>query len=44
MATNLEQVDTGERQRAVRRTTIWLSVLALAFYGGFILLSIVRAG
>ena len=44
MATNVAPVDAAQRRRAVRRTTLWLSLLALAFYGGFILLSVVRAG
>ena len=44
MATNMSQVDAAQRRRAVRRTTLWLSLLALAFYGGFIFLSVLRAG
>jgi len=44
MATNMSGADAEQRQRAVRRTTLWLSLLALAIYGGFILLGVVRAG
>ena len=43
MATNLSGADGGQRRRAVRRTTLWLTLLALAFYFGFILLSVVRS-
>ena len=35
--------DAAQRKRAVRRTTLLLTVLAFAFYGGFILLSVIRA-
>jgi hypothetical protein len=31
-----------DRKRAVRRTALWLAVLAAAFYIGFILLSVSR--
>jgi hypothetical protein len=31
-----------ERRRAVRRTALWLGLLALAFYFGFIAMSVVR--
>lgn len=34
---------TPERQRRVRRTAWWLAALALAFYAGFIVLSVSRA-
>ena len=44
MATNLPSADPEQRRRAVRRTALWMSLLAFAFYCGFILLSIVRAG
>jgi len=37
------QSDPEQRKRAVRRTTLLLTVLAFAFYGGFILLSVIRA-
>ena len=36
MATNEEQL---ERQRRIKRTTLWLVLLALSFYIGFIYLS-----
>jgi hypothetical protein len=29
-----------DRQRRVRRTTLWLAALALAFYVGFIVMSV----
>ena len=32
-----------DRKRAVRRTTLWLAVLAAAFYFAFIVMSVVRA-
>lgn len=32
-----------ERKRGVRRTTLWVSLLALGFYLGFILLSVWHA-
>jgi len=32
------------RKRAVRRTAIWMSLLAFAIYAGFILMSVLRAG
>jgi hypothetical protein len=32
-----------ERQRRVRRSVFWLAALALAFYIGFIVLSVSRA-
>jgi len=32
-----------ERQRRVRRNVFWLTALALAFYIGFIVLSVSRA-
>jgi len=34
---------TGDRRRAVRRTTIILVAVALAFYLGFILMGVLRA-
>ena len=37
------QADGEERKRGVRRTALWLSLLAFAFYGGFIVLSVIRA-
>jgi hypothetical protein len=37
------QPEPEQRKRAVRRTTLWLTMLAFAFYGGFILLSVIRA-
>jgi|HigsolmetaAR202D_1030399.scaffolds.fasta_scaffold00762_18 hypothetical protein len=33
----------ADRKRAIRRTTLWLVLLALAFYVGFIVLTISRA-
>jgi hypothetical protein len=34
------QVNETDRRRAIRRTTLWLSLLAAGFYLGFILLSV----
>ena len=31
-----------DRKRAVRRTALWLGLLALSFYLGFIAMSVVR--
>ena len=36
-------VTDQERKRAVRRTTLWTSLLALAFYLGFILLGVLNS-
>jgi len=36
-------IDPQERRRKVRRTAITLAVIALAFYVGFILLTIHRS-
>jgi len=36
-------VDTTERKRRIRRNTLWLLALALAFYAGFIGLAVLRA-
>ena len=33
-----------KRKREVRRTAIFFGLIALAFYGGFIVLTLVRAG
>ncbi|HUN73156.1 MAG TPA: hypothetical protein VMU40_01450 [Steroidobacteraceae bacterium] len=35
--------DDSDRRRRVRRTTIILATIALAFYIGFIVMSVVRA-
>jgi hypothetical protein len=43
MAASLSPDDAEQRKRSVRRTTLWLTLLAFAFYGGFILLSVLRA-
>jgi len=34
--------EDGERRRRIRRTTVLLAVIALAFYIGFILMSVMR--
>jgi hypothetical protein len=34
--------NTPDRKRATRRTALWLACLAVAFYVGFIVLSILR--
>jgi hypothetical protein len=33
----------AERRRKVRRTALWLALLAAAFYFGFIAISVMRA-
>ncbi|HEU4484007.1 MAG TPA: hypothetical protein VFR96_00845 [Povalibacter sp.] len=37
------QVNETDRKRAIRRTTLWLALLAAAFYVGFILLSVLNS-
>jgi len=32
----------ADRKRAVRRTALWLAVIAAAFYFGFIAMAIIR--
>ena len=46
MSTVLTQHDdeTEKRKRGVRRTAIFFGLIALAFYVGFIVLTLVRAG
>jgi hypothetical protein len=34
--------DDDERRRRIRRTTVLLALIALAFYVGFILMSVMR--
>jgi len=36
-------VDDTQNKRAIRKTAIILTVIALAFYGGFILMGVLRA-
>jgi hypothetical protein len=36
--------DTGQRQRGVRRTAVLLGIVAAAFYVGFIVMMVWRAG
>jgi hypothetical protein len=43
MAADVSRNDAEQRKRAVRRTTFWLTLLAFGFYGGFILMSVLRA-
>jgi hypothetical protein len=43
MAASISSAESEQRKRAVRRTTLWLAVLAFAFYGGFILMGVIRA-
>lgn len=35
--------DEASRKRAVRRTALWLALLAAAFYLGFIAMGVLRA-
>lgn len=37
-----ESIQT-ERKRAVRRTTLWMSLLALSFYVAFILMGVLNS-
>jgi hypothetical protein len=39
MSANLQAMN-HDRQRRVRRTSLWLAALALAFYVGFIVMSV----
>ena len=39
-----ESMRPEEHKRGVRRTALWMSLLAFAFYAGFILMSVLRAG
>lgn len=32
-----------DRKRAVRRTTLWLSLIAFGFYAAFIVMSVMKA-
>jgi hypothetical protein len=32
-----------DQKRAVRRTTLWLALLAFGFYAGFIVMSVLKA-
>ena len=36
--------DDADRKRGIRRTALWTSLLALAFYVGFILLGVLNSG
>jgi hypothetical protein len=38
-----DRVNNEERQSGIRRTTIFLSVVALAFFIGFILMGVLNA-
>ena len=35
-------VDEAERRRRIRRTALWLGLIALTFYVGFIAMSVIR--
>ena len=35
-------VDKAERRKRIRRTTLWLALIALTFYAGFIAMSVIR--
>ena len=37
------QINESDRKRGIRRTLVWLSLLAFAFYGGFILLGVLNS-
>jgi len=34
----------SDRKRGIRRTAIWMSLLAFAIYAGFILMGVLRSG
>ena len=35
-------VDEAERRKRIRRTALWLGLIALMFYAGFIAMSVIR--
>ncbi len=37
------QINETDRRRGVRRTALWLSLLAFGFYAGFILLGVLNS-
>jgi hypothetical protein len=37
------QINESDRKRGIRRTALWLSLLAFAFYAGFILLGVLNS-
>jgi hypothetical protein len=39
-----ESIDASARRRKVRRTAILFGLIAAAFYFGFIVMSVIRAG
>jgi hypothetical protein len=38
----MQELSPEERKRRVRRTALWLALLAIAFYVGFIAMSVMR--
>jgi len=38
-----DSLSDGDRKRGIRRTVLWLSLLAFAFYAGFILLGVLNS-
>ena len=43
MSTAVEDMDETSRRRAVRRTALWLALLAASIYLGFIAMGVLRA-
>jgi hypothetical protein len=43
MVNGVSDLTETERKRAVRRTTLWVSLLALSFYVAFILLGVLNS-
>jgi hypothetical protein len=37
------QINEEDRKRGIRRTVLWLSLMAFAFYAGFILLGVLNS-
>ncbi|HMN44691.1 MAG TPA: hypothetical protein PKE27_08975 [Povalibacter sp.] len=37
------EINEADRKRGIRRTALWTSLLALAFYVGFILLGVLNS-
>ncbi|HEY4368376.1 MAG TPA: hypothetical protein VGN07_14165 [Steroidobacteraceae bacterium] len=37
------EVNNRDQKRGIRRTALWLTLVALSFYAAFILMSVVRA-
>ena len=40
----MQELSPVERKRRVRRTALWLALLAIGFYVAFIAMSVMRSG